>query len=141
MFVEVQDINLLKMAFSIIEFLTKIIIGLFVGGLISAPIVYIIWKRKMKKIRKSIPENMEEKIKEFKEIERRTEDEKRKQEGLKRTRRDQRAADTIKSNNGIPVKNLRRRSIIEGSREIPKTTPDSIKRTKPSSKGDWPSFE
>ena len=95
----------------------------------------------MRKIKKSIPKNMGEKIKEFKELERRTEDVKRKQEELKRTRRNQRAADTIKPNNGNPVKDLRRGSIIERSGEIPKTTSDSISRTKPSSKRDWPSFE
>lgn len=129
------------MVFSIVEFFTKIVIGFFVGGLIAVPVVLIIWKLKMRKIRKSIPENIEEKIKEFKNNERRVEDERRKREQTRKDRRNQRAADTIKPGTGNSIKDSTRRNVIERRGSISKTTPASVKRTKPDSKGNWPSFE
>ena len=141
MFVEVQGLLQLKMAFSIIELLTRIAIGLIVGGIIAVPIVIIIWKLKMRKIKKDMPENMEKKVKEFKINERRVEDEKRNREDFKKTRRNQRAADAIKSDTWNSVKDLGRGGLLERSREIPKTTPSFVKRTKSDSKGNWPSFE
>jgi len=141
MFVEVLDINQLNMAFSLIESITKVMIGLIIGGVIGIPITIIIWKRKMKKIKRSMPKNMEEKIKIFKISEKGVEDERIKKEKLREDRRNQRAADTIKSINGNTIKNLTGREITGGKRELPKANVDFIKRTKSSSKGNWPSFE
>ena len=131
----------MKMAFSIIEFLTQVSIGLFVGSLIAIPLVLLLWKRKIKKIRKTIPKDMRDQINIFRTNERRVEDERKEREQARKDRRNQRAADAIKSNNRNTIENVAGRKGFGELRNIPKTNVDFTKRTKPNTKGNWPSFE
>lgn len=139
---------------SILEFISQIGIGMFIGGLITIPIVLLWWKFKERKIKKNVPKDMPEQINKFREDERRLEDERSKD--AREFRRTNELVEQYKRNKylGVGKSEFEESALsstgggsIERLGEIPTTETDSVKRSKPStkkhrkgSKHDLPSF-
>ncbi len=125
------------------EILKTVVSSLFVALVVSIPIVWTISKIKSKKIKKSIPGDMDKTILKYREQEKEVQNEREKREEEKNRIRQLPAIRKTKEGERKLIKsNLNNPTGEEsgGKRELQKTETPTDARTERHSKEDWPVF-